>query len=85
MLSRRNDNLVRSEVLYVQNFSGPHALHGAYWHDAWGEPKSGGCVNLSPVDSRWLFEWSEPAVPDGWQGLRSSPEAGPATVVVVHR
>jgi hypothetical protein len=85
MVSSSNDNIVHSEVMYVQNFSGPHALHGAYWHDAWGEPKSGGCVNLSPIDSRWLFEWSEPSGPDGWQGLRSSPEAGPATVVVIHR
>jgi hypothetical protein len=85
MVSSSNDNIVHSEVMYVQNFSGPHALHGAYWHDAWGEPKSGGCVNLSPIDSKWLFEWSEPKVPDGWQGLRSGPEAGPATVVVIHR
>ena len=60
MVSSTNDLLVHTEVQYVQNFHGPHALHGAYWHDAWGEKKSGGCVNLSPIDAKRLFEWSEP-------------------------
>jgi hypothetical protein len=85
MVSSTNDLLVHTEVQYIQNFHGPHALHGAYWHDAWGEKKSGGCVNLSPIDARRLFLWSEPPVPEDWYGLRSVPEAGPATVVVVHK
>jgi hypothetical protein len=85
MVSSTNENIVHSDVMYVQNFHGPHSLHGAYWHDAWGEGKSGGCINLSPIDSKWLFEWTEPAVPEGWHGLRSTSEAGPATTVVVHR
>jgi lipoprotein-anchoring transpeptidase ErfK/SrfK len=84
MVSSTNDLLVHTEVQYVQNFHGPHALHGAYWHDAWGEKKSGGCVNLSPIDAKRLFEWGEPAVPTDWYGMRSVPEMGPATVVVVH-
>jgi hypothetical protein len=84
MVSSTNDLLVHTEVQYVQNFHGPHALHGAYWHDAWGEKKSGGCVNLSPIDAKRLFEWGEPAIPTDWYGMRSVPEMGPATVVVVH-
>ena len=64
---------------------GPHALHAAYWHDAWGERMSGGCVNLAPIDAKRLFAWSEPEVPEGWYGLRSVKEMGPATVVVVRR
>jgi lipoprotein-anchoring transpeptidase ErfK/SrfK len=85
MVSSTNDSLVHTEVQYVQNFHGPHALHGAYWHDAWGQPKSGGCVNLSPIDAKRLFAWSEPPVPEGWYGMRSVKEMGPATVVVVHK
>ncbi len=85
MVSSTNDLLVHTEVQYVQNFHGPHALHGAYWHDGWGEKKSGGCVNLSPLDAQRLFGWSEPKMPEDWYGLRSVPEMGPATVVVVHR
>jgi hypothetical protein len=85
MVSSTNDLLVHTEVQYVQNFHGPHALHGAYWHDVWGEKKSGGCINLAPIDARRMFHWTEPTVPPDWYGLRSLPEFGPATVVVVHK
>lgn len=85
MVSSTDDNLVHSEVQYVQNFHGPHALHGAYWHDSWGEPKSGGCINLSPLDSQRMFDWTDPKVPPGWHGIRSVKEFGAATTVVVHR
>lgn len=85
MVSSSNSDIVHSEVQYVQNFHGPHALHGAYWHDSFGEPKSGGCINLSPIDSKWLFEFTEPSLPDGWHGLRSTDQAGYATIMSVHR
>ncbi len=85
MVSSTDDLIVHTEVQYVQNFHGPHALHGAYWHDAWGEPKSGGCVNLAPRDAAWLFEFSEPSMPEGWHGMRAVKDAGPSTIVVVHR
>ncbi len=83
MVSSTDSSVVHSEVQFVQNFHGPHALHGAYWHDRWGELKSGGCVNLSPIDSKWLFEWSEPRLPPDWHGMRSAKELGPPTRVVV--
>jgi hypothetical protein len=83
MVSSTNDLLIHTEVEYVQNFHGPHALHAAYWHDDWGERKSGGCVNLSPLDAQRLFTWTEPQVPEGWYALRATEELGHATVVVV--
>ncbi|MGK3981836.1 L,D-transpeptidase family protein [Sorangium sp. So ce136] len=85
MVSSSNDNIVHSEVQFVQNFHGPHALHGAYWHDAWGELKSGGCVNLSPIDAKQMFAWTDPPVPEGWHGMRASRDAGRSTVVLIHR
>ena len=85
MVSSTNDMIVHTEVQFVQNFHGPHALHGAYWHDAWGEQKSGGCINLAPIDAKRVFDWSEPKLPEGWYGIRSVPEAGSATVVAVHK
>ncbi|HTN90748.1 MAG TPA: L,D-transpeptidase family protein [Sorangium sp.] len=85
MVSSSNDNIVHSEVQFVQNFHGPHALHGAYWHDAWGELKSGGCVNLSPIDAKQMFAWTDPPVPEGWHGLRAARDAGRSTVVLIHR
>jgi hypothetical protein len=85
MVSSTNDMIVHSEVQFVQNFSGPHALHGAYWHDAWGEPKSGGCVNLSPIDAKQVFAWTDPPLPAGWHGMRAVKELGRSTVVRIHR
>lgn len=85
MVSSTDANIVHAEVTFVQNFHGPHALHGAYWHDGWGEPKSGGCVNLSPIDAKRLFAWTDPPVPEDWYGLRSTAQFGPATRVVVRR
>jgi lipoprotein-anchoring transpeptidase ErfK/SrfK len=59
------------DVPYVQYFSGGTALHAAFWHDAFGTPRSHGCINLSPLDARWLFDWSEPRVPRPWHGAMS--------------
>jgi hypothetical protein len=76
---------IHSDVPWTQNFSGPHALHGAYWHNDWGKLKSAGCVNVSPLDGRWLFGFTEPEVPPGWHGVRWVPSKGPATTFIVHR
>ncbi len=45
-------------------FSGGGAvIHGAYWHDHFGEPWSHGCVNL-PLDSaQRLYEWAPLGTP----------------------
>lgn len=60
-------NLV--DVPFVQYFHRGFALHGTYWHDDFGRLRSHGCVNLSPRDSAWLFEWTDPPVPEGWHGV----------------
>ncbi|MBI4702853.1 MAG: L,D-transpeptidase [Deltaproteobacteria bacterium] len=85
MVSSTVQTLVHAEVQYTQNFTGPHALHGAYWHDDWGEKKSGGCVNLSPIDAKWLFAWTEPALPPGWHAVRGTHNFGTPTLVSLHR
>ena len=35
------------------------AIHGAYWHDHFGEPWSHGCVNLSPEQAKILYAWAD--------------------------
>ncbi|MEZ4226335.1 MAG: L,D-transpeptidase [Polyangiaceae bacterium] len=58
------------DVPYVQYFDKEgYALHGAYWHDRFGTPKSHGCINLTPEDARRIFHWTEPQVPLGWHGV----------------
>jgi hypothetical protein len=54
------------EVPWTMYYWRSYALHGAYWHDDFGVPRSHGCTNLAPVDARWLFRWSRPQVPAGW-------------------
>ena len=69
------------DVPYVQYFHEGFALHGAYWHDDFGKPRSHGCVNLAPADAAWLFEWTDPVVPPEWHGAVNT-EAG--TLVWTH-
>lgn len=38
-------------------------IHGAYWHDHFGEPWSHGCVNLSPQNAQKLYEWADLGTP----------------------
>lgn len=55
-------------VPWVLLFQGHNAFHGAYWHDQFGIRKSHGCVNLSPYDARFVFEWAGMRLLEGWTG-----------------
>ncbi len=79
------NDLVHSAVPWAQNFSGPYALHGAYWHNDWGERKSGGCINVSPKDGAFLFDFTEPRIPEGWHGVRWLPQEEGSTGLIVVR
>jgi hypothetical protein len=56
------------DVPFIQYFHEGYALHGAFWHDEFGKPRSHGCVNLAPADAAWFFEWTDPVVPPEWHG-----------------
>lgn len=53
------------EVPWVIHFKPRYALHGAFWHDAFGHPVSHGCVNLAPRDARFVFDRVAPVLPAG--------------------
>jgi hypothetical protein len=36
------------------------SLHGTFWHNDFGHPRSHGCVNLTPQAAKWLFRWTAP-------------------------
>jgi hypothetical protein len=57
-------------VPWVQYYQGSAALHGAFWHNSFGNERSHGCVNLSPLDARRMFRFTRPAIPDGWISVR---------------
>jgi hypothetical protein len=45
-------------------FTGPgDGIHSTYWHNDYGIAKSHGCVNARPEDAKWIFRWTQPAVP----------------------
>ncbi len=71
-------------VPYVIYFKDAYALHGAYWHDAFGAAETHGCVNLAPLDARWLFDFLGPALPDGYLSLRPGPNT-PGGVIRLRR
>ena len=70
------------DVPWTMYFYKSYALHGAFWHNVFGNMRSHGCVNLTPADARWLFYWTDPVVPLGWHGVYS-PKKGNGTPVLV--
>ena len=71
------------DVPYVQFFAKGVAIHGAFWHHSFGAAHSHGCVNMAPVDARWLFEFTSPELPVGWSAVLPAGRASPGTVVRV--
>ncbi|MBP9089056.1 MAG: L,D-transpeptidase family protein [Kofleriaceae bacterium] len=50
-------------VPWTMTFRKNFALHGAYWHDAFGRARSHGCVNLAPADAHRTFVFVTVAAP----------------------
>lgn len=69
-------------VQWVQYFYAEYALHGTYWHNSFGTPRSHGCVNMTNADAKWVYDflgpvWDEVTV---WQ---HSTSANPGGIVIV--
>ena len=70
------------QVPWVQYFEGSFGLHAAFWHDDFGRRRSHGCVNLSPRDAQWLFQFTGPSLPNGWDAIFPR-ESSPGSLVHV--
>lgn len=46
------------DVPWTMFFDNDIGFHGTYWHDGFGYRHSHGCVNMSIMDARWLYEWA---------------------------
>jgi lipoprotein-anchoring transpeptidase ErfK/SrfK len=55
----RSDFYYLEDVPWTLYFDKARALHAAYWRTRFGFAQSHGCVNLSPGDAHWLFDWSQ--------------------------
>jgi len=65
------------DVPWVMYFERGYGLHGTFWHRSFGNVRSHGCVNVSPLDAQRLFHWTSPRLPSGWTAALPSPyEAG---------
>ncbi len=71
------------DVPYVMYFFRSYALHGAFWHANFGAQMSHGCVNLAPLDAKYLFFFADPPLPNGWHGVHAT-DAIPGSRVIVH-
>ncbi len=73
MSDRDDDSLEKhyyiQGVPWVQYFQESFGLHAAFWHHGFGQPRSHGCVNLSPRDAAYLFDFTQPVLPDGWHAI----------------
>jgi hypothetical protein len=71
------------DVPFVQYYHRSYALHAAFWHSNFGVQMSHGCVNLAPLDAKWLFFFTGPHLPEGFHGVWSN-ESAPGSRIVVH-
>ena len=74
-------------VMYFQNETVPgkkgYGLHGAYWHNDFGTPRSHGCVNLPTNVAEKLYYWTDPQLTDGKNVVKATDEIK-GTKVVIH-
>lgn len=54
-----SDAYYLEDVPWTMYYDKARALHGAYWHNSFGAPRSHGCVNLSVGDARWIYDWAQ--------------------------
>ncbi len=73
-----------SDVPNIQYIRAPLAMHVAYWHEDFANPKSAECVNLGPEDGRFLFGWTEPQLPKDWGAVRPGGGNGRSTPIMIN-
>jgi hypothetical protein len=73
-------NYAIQDVPWVQFFKGSYGFHAAFWHNDFGRRRSHGCINLSPEDARYLFTFTHPVLPPGWNAILPVPEDRPTWV-----
>ena len=75
-------NYAIQDVPWVQFFKGSYGFHAAFWHDDFGRRRSHGCINLSPADARYLFSFTHPVLPPGWNAILPIERDRPTVVQV---
>ncbi|MBI3205305.1 MAG: L,D-transpeptidase [Myxococcales bacterium] len=71
-----------ADVPWTIYFERPFAIHTSYWHEDFGQRKSGGCINLSPLDAKRVFDWAAPELPPGWDTVQADGMGGGTFVLI---
>ena len=58
------------------------AIHGTYWHDAFGTTQSQGCINLTWTDSEYVFDQTRPQIPGDQIGFAIDPAQATPVVII---
>jgi hypothetical protein len=73
-------------VMYFENENIPgwkgYGLHGTYWHNDFGTPRSHGCVNLPTEVAEKLYYWIYPVLPAGKSVVRASADNQGSRIVI---
>jgi hypothetical protein len=78
------DEYFIEHVPWTMYFRDYYALHGAYWHDVFGNQRSHGCVNLAPYDAKVLYEALAPRAEPSFMRTYAS-ESAPGSFVRIRR
>ncbi len=60
-----------------------YGLHGAYWHNNFGQPMSHGCINEPLANAAQIFDWAGPVLPEGQNAIKATAD-NPGTRVFIH-
>jgi hypothetical protein len=82
---RRENNTYYNlpNVPFIQYFHKGYGLHGAYWHNNFGQPMSHGCVNLPVAAAETLFYWTSPPYTQD-RGYLKPDTNHPGTRIIIH-
>jgi hypothetical protein len=74
-------------VMYFESGNLPawrgYGLHGTYWHNDFGTPRSHGCVNLPTPIAKEIYFWVDPVLPEGKNTIRATGE-NLGTRIIIH-
>lgn len=67
-LKRRSQRMTGDDydldnVEWVMYFYQGYALHGAWWHNNFGQRESHGCVNMTNADAKWFYDFASLGTP----------------------
>lgn len=78
------DAYLVEKVPWTMYFRDYYAIHGAYWHDVFGQRRSHGCVNLAPRDAAYIYSVVGPRHEPSFHFTYAS-DKDPGSVVRIRR